>query len=55
MNIKNQYKRRCYEMENKVTRVIRKCINLFNENPIKSIHDQGAGGISNVIKEIIEP
>ena len=42
------------EMENKVTRVIRECINLKN-NPIKSIHDQGAGGLSNAVKEIIEP
>ena len=42
------------EMENKVTRVIRHCINLKN-NPIKSIHDQGAGGLSNAVKEIIEP
>ena len=41
-------------MENKVTRVIRECINLKN-NPIKSIHDQGAGGLSNAVKEIIEP
>ena len=42
------------EMENKVTRVVRECVNLKN-NPIKSIHDQGAGGLSNVVKEIIEP
>lgn len=42
-------------MENKVSRVIRKCINLFDKNPIHSIHDQGAGGMSNVIKELIEP
>ena len=42
------------EMDNKVTRVIRHCINL-KDNPIKSIHDQGAGGLSNAVKEIIEP
>ena len=42
-------------MENKVSRVVRSCINLFDNNPIISIHDQGAGGMSNVIKELIEP
>ena len=42
-------------MENKVSRVIRKCINLLDNNPISSIHDQGAGGMSNVVKELVEP
>lgn len=42
------------EMENKVTRVVRECVSL-QKNPIKSIHDQGAGGLSNAVKEIIEP
>ena len=31
------------EMEQKMNRVLRKCLEL-NENPILSIHDQGAGG-----------
>lgn len=43
------------EMEQKVNRVIRTCIEREDKNPIISIHDQGAGGNSNVIKEIIYP
>ena len=37
------------EMENKMNRVI------HGENPIVSIHDQGAGGNGNVLKEISAP
>ncbi len=43
------------EMENKMNRVIRACVELGPQNPILSIHDQGAGGNSNVLKEIAEP
>ena len=43
------------EMEQKVNRVIRACVELGSENPIVSIHDQGAGGNCNVLKEIVEP
>ena len=43
------------EMEQKMNRVIRACIELEGENPIISIHDQGAGGNCNVIKELIYP
>ncbi len=43
------------EMEQKVDRVIRTCIELGDRNPIVSIHDQGAGGNCNVVKEIIYP
>lgn len=32
------------EMENKMNRVIRACIEMGEKNPIVSIHDQGAGG-----------
>ena len=32
------------EMEQKVYRVIRACVDLGDDNPIVSIHDQGAGG-----------
>ena len=32
------------EMENRMNRVIRACIDLGENNPIVSIHDQGAGG-----------
>jgi len=43
------------EMEQKVNRVIRACVELGKDNPILSIHDQGAGGNCNVVKEIIYP
>jgi len=43
------------EMEQKVNRVIRACSELGDANPIVSIHDQGAGGNCNVLKEITEP
>lgn len=51
------------EMEQKLNRVIRACIEnstvvidkLGTLNPILSIHDQGAGGNGNVLKEIVEP
>jgi phosphoribosylformylglycinamidine synthase len=43
------------EMEQKVNRVLRACIELGEANPIVSIHDQGAGGNCNVLKEIVEP
>ena len=43
------------EMEQKVNRVIRACVEAGQDNPIVSIHDQGAGGNCNVVKEIIEP
>ena len=43
------------EMEQKVNRVIRACVELGDRNPIVSIHDQGAGGNCNVLKEIVEP
>jgi len=43
------------EMEQKLNRVIRSCIELGDKNPICSIHDQGAGGNGNVLKELVEP
>ncbi|KAA0157080.1 hypothetical protein FNF27_01941 [Cafeteria roenbergensis] len=43
------------EMENKLNRVVRACVELGSDNPIVSIHDQGAGGNCNVLKEICEP
>jgi len=41
-------------MENRMNRVIRACV-CMARNPIVSIHDQGAGGNGNVLKEIVEP
>lgn len=43
------------EMAQKLYRVIRACIEMGEKNPIVSIHDQGAGGNCNVVKEIIYP
>lgn len=43
------------EMENRLNKVIRSCIELGVKNPILSIHDQGAGGMANVTKEIVSP
>jgi phosphoribosylformylglycinamidine synthase len=43
------------EMEQKLNRVIRACAELGEKNPIQSIHDQGAGGNCNVVKEIVHP
>ncbi|KAF5279822.1 hypothetical protein FQA39_LY18225 [Lamprigera yunnana] len=43
------------EMENKLNRVVRACLELGKKNPIISIHDQGAGGNGNVLKELLEP
>ncbi|MEW6109248.1 MAG: phosphoribosylformylglycinamidine synthase [Nitrospirota bacterium] len=43
------------EMEQKMNRVIRTCVEMGEGNPIVSIHDQGAGGNCNVVKEIIYP
>jgi phosphoribosylformylglycinamidine synthase len=43
------------EMEQKMNRVLRSCIEKGDANPVVSIHDQGAGGNCNVVKEIIYP
>ena len=43
------------QMEQKLNRVIRACIEMGDENPILSVHDQGAGGPCNVLTEIVEP
>lgn len=43
------------EMSQKLWRVVRSCVELGDKNPIKQIHDQGAGGNCNVVKEIIHP
>ena len=43
------------EMEQKLNRVVRACAEMGDDNPVLSIHDQGAGGPCNVITEIINP
>mmetsp|Transcript_19003 Transcript_19003/g.23950 ORF Transcript_19003/g.23950 Transcript_19003/m.23950 type:complete len:1327 (-) Transcript_19003:412-4392(-) len=43
------------EMENKMNRLMRACIEMGEANPIVSVHDQGAGGNGNVLKEIVDP
>jgi phosphoribosylformylglycinamidine synthase len=42
------------EMEQKMNRVIRACVEMGEGNPIVSAHDQGAGGPANVLKELVE-
>lgn len=42
------------EMENKMNRLIAACVAMGGKNPIRSIHDQGAGGPANVLKELVE-
>ncbi|WP_020394477.1 phosphoribosylformylglycinamidine synthase [Thiolinea disciformis] len=41
------------EMQRRCQEVIDRCVAMGEENPILSIHDVGAGGISNAIPEII--
>ena len=43
------------EMEQKMNRVVRACVDLGDRNPIVSMHDQGCGGNCNVLKEIADP
>ena len=38
------------QMEQKMNKVIRTCVEMGDNNPILSIHDQGAGGNGNVLK-----
>lgn len=41
------------EMEQKMNRVIRACIEMGEKNPLASVHDSGAGGSANVLKELV--
>jgi phosphoribosylformylglycinamidine synthase len=43
------------EMENKLNRVIRTCVEMGRDNPLLVAHDQGAGGPANVLAELINP
>ena len=43
------------EMENKLNRVIRTCVEMGAGNPLLVAHDQGAGGPGNVLAELIDP
>ncbi|XP_064189678.1 phosphoribosylformylglycinamidine synthase isoform X2 [Anguilla rostrata] len=43
------------EMEQKMNRALRACLERAEGNPVCSIHDQGAGGNGNVLKELSEP
>jgi phosphoribosylformylglycinamidine synthase len=42
------------EMQRRAQEVIDRCITLGEDNPIVSIHDVGAGGLSNALPELIE-
>ncbi|KAI0630082.1 phosphoribosylformylglycinamidin [Trametes polyzona] len=41
------------EMQRRCQQVIDACTNLGNANPIQSIHDVGAGGLSNALPELV--
>ncbi len=41
------------EMERRAQEVIDRCVALAERNPIRSIHDVGAGGLSNAIPELL--
>ncbi len=43
------------EIEQKMNRVIRAAVEMGKNNPIISIHDQGAGGPCNVLTELVAP
>ena len=43
------------EMEQRVNRLMRACVELGDANPIVSSHDLGAGGDCNALPEIVEP
>ncbi len=43
------------EMEQRVNRLMRACVELGAANPIVSAHDLGAGGDCNALPEIVEP
>ncbi|AET40651.1 phosphoribosylformylglycinamidine synthase Ecym_6270 [Eremothecium cymbalariae DBVPG len=41
------------EMERRCQQVIDSCISMGDDNPIQSIHDVGAGGLSNALPELV--
>ncbi|KAJ7121958.1 CobB/CobQ-like glutamine amidotransferase domain-containing protein [Mycena crocata] len=41
------------EMQRRCQQVIDACVNLGDESPIQSIHDVGAGGLSNALPELV--
>ena len=51
----NAVQRGAAEMEQRVWRVIRACIELGSKNPIVTIHDLGAGGDCNALPELLLP
>jgi len=51
----NSVQRANAEMEKVVDRVIQACITMGDNNPIRTIHDLGAGGDANALTELIFP
>jgi phosphoribosylformylglycinamidine synthase len=51
----NSVQRANAEMEKVFDRVIQACIMMGDRNPIRSIHDLGAGGDSNAVSELVFP
>ena len=42
-------------MAQKLWRVVRACVELGGRNPIRQLHDQGAGGNCNVVRAPTHP
>ena len=43
------------EMEQRVNRLLRACVEMGEANPLVSVHDLGAGGDCNALPELVEP
>ena len=50
----NSVQRENPEMQRRCQEVINRCHGLGKDNPIRSIHDVGAGGLSNAVPELVE-
>ncbi len=51
----NSVQRANPEMQRRAQEVLNHCWSLLDDNPILSIHDVGAGGLSNAVPEIVHP
>ncbi|MFH1207009.1 MAG: phosphoribosylformylglycinamidine synthase [Patescibacteria group bacterium] len=51
----NAVQRGAPQMEQRMNRVVRACVEMGDDNPIITIHDLGAGGDCNALTELVEP
>lgn len=51
----NAVQRGAPQMEQRMNRIVRACVELGDKNPIITIHDLGAGGDCNALPELAEP